>query len=162
MPGSPSQQDSTHSADSLLGDYDLRDLEFSEDEGMLPDRLAFTALFCPSVFKSLLHKAKVTTNMWVAESPADQPQGSHHPHDELFAVPSTAQEFIPCPKLFAEVIQRQWSKLDSLAMLSGHDKKLYCMAPDLEGILQLPSVDTPVASLTSSIVFHSGGLEDGG
>lgn len=154
-PGSPSQQDSTHSTDFLWGDDDLGDPEFSEDEGLLPDKPAFTGLFRPSIFKSLLHKAKVSTNMGVSEAPVVQSQGAHHPHDDLLVVPSTEQEFIPCPKLFAEVIQKQWSQPGSLAAPSGHNKKLYCTALDLDGILQLPSIDAPVANLVSSAVFSN-------
>lgn len=55
------------------------DFEFSEDEGLMPDRPAFTGLFCPSVFKSLLHKAKVVTNIGVVDDLPDQPQGSAAP-----------------------------------------------------------------------------------
>lgn len=105
-------------------------------------------------FKSLLHKAKVTTNIVVSDDQSIQ-QGASHPHDELFTVPKTEQEFIPCPQLFMEVVQRPWVQPSSLLAPNGHDKKLYCSAPNFQGLLHLPSVDAPVASLTSSTVLSN-------
>lgn len=58
------RQESFHSDESVWDD-EHGDKEFLDDEDLAPDRLSFTGLFCPSVFKSLLHKAKVTTNMGV-------------------------------------------------------------------------------------------------
>lgn len=42
-------------------DHYPEDVEFSEDEGQPPEKPVFTGLFRPSVFKSLLNKAKMTT-----------------------------------------------------------------------------------------------------
>lgn len=146
-PESPCQQDSLHSDDSVLEENYQPEFEFSEDEGLMPERPGFTGLFCPSVFKSLLHKAKVSTNVGVVEGSSDQIQGSSNPSKDLFMIPKPEQEFIPCPTLFSEVIQRPWSQPGSLAAPSGHDKNLYCSAPELELLLQLPSVVAPVASI---------------
>lgn len=117
-PDDSSQQDSVHSEDSLLDDEDRRDMEFSDDEGMLPDRLAFTGLFHPSLFKSLLHKAKVTTHLAALEGQPDQQEASHL-HDELFTIPKVEQEFIPCLQLFTEVVQRPWNQPGSLVAPNG-------------------------------------------
>lgn len=81
----------------MLEDDYREDLEFSENEGLLPDRPVFTGLFHPSVFKPLLHKAKLTTNIGVVEGSIEQPQGSTNPHDDLFRIPKPDQEFISCP-----------------------------------------------------------------
>lgn len=126
-----SQQDSVHGEDSLLDDDDHRDMEFSDNEGMLPDRPAFTGLFRLSLFKSLLHKAKRTTNLATSVGQPDQEVASH-PHDELFTVPKTEQNFIPCPQLFTEVIKWPWNLPGSLVVPNGLDKKLYCSAPCLQ------------------------------
>lgn len=104
---SPSQHSSVEDVDSWRGEEDQGDPEFSDNEGVLPDRPAFMGLFCPSVFKSLLHKAKVTTNMGVDETPIDQSQRALNPHGDLFSVSTPDQEFIPCLQLFTEVIQKQ-------------------------------------------------------
>lgn len=64
-------QDSVHSEDSLWNEDDHREMEFSDDEGLLPDRSPLTQLFRPSLFKSLLHKAKVTTNLASSEGQSD-------------------------------------------------------------------------------------------
>lgn len=52
------QHELVSSEDSWQADGDPGDQEFLEDEGVLPDKPAFTALFHPSVFKTLLCKAK--------------------------------------------------------------------------------------------------------
>lgn len=55
---SPSRGEATSSTDSEHGENCPEDIKFSEDEGLLPDALTFTGLFRPSLFKSLLHKAR--------------------------------------------------------------------------------------------------------
>lgn len=43
----------------MLDDDDRGDMEFSDDEGMLPDKPTFLGLFRPSLFKSLLPLSNV-------------------------------------------------------------------------------------------------------
>lgn len=74
-------------------------------------------------------------------------------HDPLFQVSKPDRDVIPCPPLFSEVIQSGWAQPRSLSAPSALDKKLYCSAPELKDILALPSVDAPVAALTSSSVI---------
>lgn len=64
-----SQQDSIHSEDSLLDDDDRGAMEFSDDEGLEPDKPSFTSLFRTSLIKSLLHKAKVSTCLAASDQP---------------------------------------------------------------------------------------------
>lgn len=113
-PDSP-EHDSSHSEGSILEEDYHGDLEFSEDKGMVADKVAFAGLFCPSVFKSLLHKGKLTTNMGVEGISSTQDLDSSNPHNGLFRVPKPEQDFIPCPALFSEVIQRPWNQPGSLA-----------------------------------------------
>lgn len=75
-------------------------------------------------------------------------------------MPKVEQEFILCPQLFSEVVQRPWGIPGSLASLNGLDKKLYCSVLNLQDLLQLPLVDAPVAHLTSSTVL-SNDIADG-
>lgn len=56
--GSPSPQASVHCTNSMLGEDDQLNQELSNDEGIIPDKLTFMGLFCPSLFRSFLHKAK--------------------------------------------------------------------------------------------------------
>lgn len=51
------------SADLGLEDEPQRDTDLSDDDGAPPDVLAFTGLFPQELFKSLLHKAKVTSGL---------------------------------------------------------------------------------------------------
>lgn len=76
------------------------DIEFSEDEGLLPDKPVFTGLFRPAVFKSLLHKAKVTTQFGMATVTSSGVQQPAAPHDTLFQVSKPDRDVIPCPPLF--------------------------------------------------------------
>lgn len=154
-PDSHSHRDSVSTGDSVQGEDDPEDMEFSEDEGLLPDKLAFNGLFRPSLFKSLLHKAKVTTNIGVSGPSPAQAQGAAGLHDVLFKSSTLDKDFIPCPQLFVEVVQTPWSQPGSLTTPSGHDEKFYCLAPELEDLLALPSVDAPVASLSSSSVIST-------
>lgn len=54
---------SVPSEDSILEKGEVDDQELSEDENLTPDKPAFTGLFMPSLFKSLLYKATDVTNM---------------------------------------------------------------------------------------------------
>ncbi|XP_060547808.1 uncharacterized protein LOC132711896 [Pantherophis guttatus] len=133
--------------------------EFSDDEEVTPERPAFATLFRPAVFKTLLRKAKAATNMGTIVNPNLQGSSDTQPHGELFAVPAPDHDYIPCPDLFKEVIKRQWESPGVLSAPSGHDKKLYCADPALEALLNLPSVDPPVVSLSSSAVLSSDAVE---
>lgn len=147
------------SDESGAGDAEQQDPEFSEDEEVVPDRPAFSTLFRLEVFKTLLRKAKIATNMGRIVNPVYQGSGSSQPHGELFAVPAPDQDFIPCPELFKDVIKKQWEAPGVLSAPSGHDKRLYCADPVLEGLLNLPTVDPPVVSLSSSTVLSSDAVE---
>lgn len=68
-------------------------------------------------------------------------------------IPKPDQDFVPCPDLFSQVIQRPWECPGSLSGPTSHDKQMYCSAPELDAMLQLPAVDDPVATLTSSSVL---------
>lgn len=131
------------------------DLEFSEDEGLAPEKPVFTGLFQLAVFKSLLHKAKVTTQFGLITNPSDCTKPVAAPHDTLFQVSKPEKDVIPCPLLFADVVQGALSQPGSLTAPSDLDKQLYCAASELEDILALPSVDALVASLSSPSVVSA-------
>lgn len=90
-------QEYVHSEGSLQDEEYLGDLDLSEDEGMEPDMPAFPGLFKPSLLKSLLHKAKVATNMGLGSAPASQAQDASGPSEHFFRVPKQEPEFVPCP-----------------------------------------------------------------
>lgn len=74
-----SQQEYVHTDDSSLEDEEVhRHMEFSDDEDLLPDRPAFTGLFRPSLFKSLLHKVKMTTHLAASEGLSDPQTHPNH------------------------------------------------------------------------------------
>lgn len=147
------QKEESDSSDSDQAEAEPEDLEFLEDEGLPPDTPAFTGLFRPTLFKSLLHKARLTTNLRAAPEPAASSQPKAGPHDALFKTVNQEKDFIPCPQLFTEVLQTPWGQLGSLTTPSNQDKKPYCAAPELEALLELLSVDPPVASLASPSVI---------
>lgn len=51
------------SAESVSEGEDLAEPDLSENEGLVPDKPAFMGLFKPSLFKSILYKAKVITHL---------------------------------------------------------------------------------------------------
>lgn len=62
---------SVRSDESILEEGELDDQELSEDEDLAPGR---PALFSPSLFKSLLYKARATANLEVAVVPQTHPK----------------------------------------------------------------------------------------
>lgn len=145
----------TSSEESDSGEICPEDVEFSDDEGLPPEKPAFTNLFCPSIFKSLLHKAKIATKFGIAGVPADTADQSSDPHDTLFQVSKPDHDVIPCPPLFADVVKSAFGQPGSLTAPSGLDKCLYAAASELEEVLAMPSVDPPVATLSSSSLMTS-------
>lgn len=139
-------------SDHVREDDMVDDFELSEDEEVVQEKPAFPGLFKPSMFKSLLRKAKIATNMDSSLNQASSSQ-SKGPTSNLFLVPEPDHDFVPCPDLFSQVIQKPWEHPASLSGPNSFDRKLYCSAPELDALLQLPSVDEPVASLTSSTIL---------
>lgn len=150
-----SHAEGASSEESEGGETYPEEVEFSEDEGLPPDKPVFTGLFCPSVFKSLLHKAKVSTKFGIAEVSPDSAAQSSAPHDAVFQVSKLDHDVIPCPPLFIDVIKTAFGQPGSLTAPSGLDKRLYASTSELEDVLSLPSVDPPVASLSSSSLMTS-------
>lgn len=156
---SPPCKESASSIDSKHGEDCPEDIEFSEDEGLLPDAPAFTGLFRPSLLKSLLHKARLTTNLGKNDTPLSKSQIASGPHDLLFRLSKPDKDFIPCPQLFSEVIRNPWTQPGSLTTPSSQDKRLHCAVPELEELLALPSVDAPVVSLSSTSVLSTDSMD---
>lgn len=67
----------------------------------------------------------------------------------LFQEPTVQREVVPAPKLFSDVVLRQWSFPSSGPVPNNLDKQFYNMAPDFSHLLQVPSVDAPVLALSS-------------
>lgn len=69
------------------------------------------------------------------------------------------QECIPSPKLFTDVIQRQWAQPSTSATLSSTDTRFYTIPPELEDLLQWLKIYAPVAALTSLALVPSDVVE---
>lgn len=156
---SPHQRETDSSGGSDQAEEFPEDLEFSEDEGLVPDAPAFIGLFCPALFRSLLHKARLTTNLGAVRVQSATSQPETGLHDALFKQAKQEKDYIPCPQLFADVLQTPWGQPGSLTTPSNLDKKVYCPAPELEALLDLPTVDAPVAALASPSVISSDPLD---
>lgn len=120
---------------SPLEEETHRDLELSEDEGLMPDQPAFAGLFCPSLFKSLLFKAKNTARLGTHLPSPDPTSETADAKDSLFSEPTTEAEVVPSPRLFLDVVQRQWASPGTGSNPSNLDKKFYKMGPDLSKAL---------------------------
>ncbi|XP_032068578.1 uncharacterized protein LOC116505453 [Thamnophis elegans] len=156
----PSLESSALSESSILEDPDQEEQELSEDEDLPPDAPAFSGLFKPSLFKSILHKAKNTTQVGTKPKTMQGTSDSApvNPNASMFNVQAPQQELVPVPDLFMDVIQSQWAQPGSQAAPSGRTRN-YSVDPTLENILVLPSVDPPIAALTSNLVLLAHLLE---
>ncbi|XP_058052191.1 uncharacterized protein LOC131204695 [Ahaetulla prasina] len=134
-----------------LSDEDQKEMELSEYEGMAPPPPA--RLFRPALFKSLLLKAKAAAHLGADSATTES---ALNPSELLFSEPVAEKEEIPSPKLFQDVVQRQWAQPGVLPPPSGTDKRFYNMAPDFLEILQSPTIDDPVAALTSILSSEDG------
>lgn len=141
---------SGHSDQGSLAGADLLDQEMSEDEDLAPDQPAFVGLFKPQLFRSLLHKAKVTTGLGVSRPPDPSQKEGVSQAVPLFEEPTVESEEIPGPKLFRDVLQRQWSSPTSGPSPNAVDRRLYNLEPELTSLLQIPTVDQPVAELSAT------------
>lgn len=83
-------------------------------------------------------------------TPAVDAQQPSTTRDTLFQVSKLDKDAVPCPPLFADIVQSAFCQLGSLTTPSNLDKRLYCAASELDDILVLPTVDAPVAHLTTS------------
>lgn len=113
LTGSPDRSPtrSRCSADLGLEDEPLKDTDLSDDEGAPPDVPALTGLFPQGLFKSLLHKAKVISGL---VDPATTTSASTSTGHGIFSEPVVEQLFIPAPKLFTDVVHKQWFNPASL------------------------------------------------
>lgn len=91
----------------------------------------------------------------MSTAPSDSTTPTTNPHDALFQVSKPQKEVIPCPPLFLDVIQNAFGQPAALTALSALNKRLYCAAPELDTLLALPSVDAPVAQLSSTLPVSS-------
>lgn len=119
----------------------------------MPDQPAFVGLFQPQIFKSLLHKAKTSTKLGITQIPSESAQGSADPANPLFAEPSIESEEVLTPRLFLDIVQRQWTSPGSGPNPSGLDKRLYNTGTEITRALQVPTIDAPVVALTSQLVL---------
>lgn len=137
---------------------DFAEHELSEDKGRSPDKPVFTGLFNPNMFKTLLYKAKTTANLGVAAGASDR-SAEQDPNAHLFTEPVTTQEVVPSPKLFVDIIRKQWNQPRSLSNPSGLDKKMYTVEQEVEDMLKLPAIDAPFTNLASSNILPSDSAE---
>lgn len=137
----------TFSGKESLAGEDIRDQDLSDDEDLSPDLPSFMGLFKPQIFRSLLHKAKTTTSLGLAQKSSKPNPGVVAPSVPLFEEPIFEAEEIPGPKLFKDVLQRQWAFPASGPNPNTLDRQLYNFASDQADLLQLPSVDPPIVAL---------------
>lgn len=135
------------------GEEYLDDIVLSDDDSEETDKPAFQGLFKPALFKSLLRKAKIATNMDLGCNQVSSSSNTAESVNNLFPMPTSDSDYVPWPDLFAQVVKKPWERPGSMSAPNNFDRKLYCASPDLDLLLQLPSVDEPVASLTSSSVL---------
>ncbi|XP_015679209.1 uncharacterized protein LOC107294491 [Protobothrops mucrosquamatus] len=144
--GPVSPFNSSRSRRSFTGDDEQRELGLSEDEDLPPDPPTFTGLFNPALFKSLLHKARSTAQLGPEGIPEAEPSTSQGPTSKICSEPTFTQQYIPCPPLFLNEVQRQWGTPAHFPPPGGTDKQLFNVAPALSEVLEVPTVDEPLAT----------------
>lgn len=68
----------------------------------------------------------------------------------LFLEHTSEAAVVPSPKMFVDLITRQWASLGAGPNPTSAEKTIYNVAPDLAKSIQVPSIDAPVAALHSS------------
>lgn len=131
----------------------------SDDEDLFPDQPAFIGLFKPQIFRSLLHKAKITMGLGLPLPKSSYSATGVGP-SSLFEEPTFEAEEIPGPKMFKDVVTRQWSAPVSGPNPNTVDRHLYNLDFDFSSILQVPAVDPPIVALSTSSVL-TGPPEEG-
>lgn len=88
-------------------DGKIKDAEFSGDEEAVPEKPSFSGLFQPAHFKILLTKDKSSaTFATLSATPA--PAIASTLADSFFTEQAVEMDTVPAPKLFLDVVQRQW------------------------------------------------------
>lgn len=101
-----------------------------------------------------MHKAKITTCL-VPSRPVPSAQGEEGvPSVPLFKESVFEAEEIPGPKLFRDVLTRQWSSLALGPNPNLLDRRLYNLAPELASLLQIPSIDPLIVVLWASLMWR--------
>ncbi|XP_070605564.1 uncharacterized protein [Erythrolamprus reginae] len=149
---------SIHSRKNLWDDEEQTEARLYEDEGGAAERPAFTGLFNPVLFKTLLYKAKATAGIGEPAT-SDASLALSEPNSLVFSEPAIEKEEIPTPKLFMDVVQRDWALPGSHLTLSGMEKQLYNMASNFTTALEMPTIDGPVMALASP-TFMSNDTDD--
>ncbi|XP_058049789.1 uncharacterized protein LOC131203498 [Ahaetulla prasina] len=140
---SPSEAESSPSMEDEQWDQEL-----SEEEGFLPEQPMFKGLFRPHLFKALLSKAKAVTKQGLIGEQGACPE--QDPADMLFSEPTVETETVPAPKLFLDMIKKQWEAPAALPNMSSLERRFFNTASDLMELLRVPEVDDPVLALASS------------
>ncbi|XP_039201699.1 lamina-associated polypeptide 2-like [Crotalus tigris] len=156
--GPVSQFNSSMSRTSFTGDEEQRELGLSEDEDLPPDPPAFTGLFNPDLFKSLLQKATSTAQLGPEGVPEAEPSTSQGPTGCSEA--TFTQQDIPCPSFFLSEVQKQWGTPGNFSVPGKTIKNLFNVAPALSDVLAVPMVDEPLATTFVPNFTSSGDIAD--
>lgn len=131
---------SQRSQSLLSGEEGQKDMELSEDEGLIPDHPIFTGLFLPVLFKSLLFKALIQPVWgWI-----------------ILAQIQLWLHWTPLNPASQNRLQRLRSFPHHkclLAPILPPVTRFYSVGPELTRALQIPAVDAPVAVLQSSLAI---------
>lgn len=105
----PAEAEDSASQDSLSEGEIPVDQDLSEDEGLEPDQPSFVGLFRPQMFRSLLYKARAVTKLGGSQPSATSTVPTPDLASALFQESTVQAEVIPAPKLFSDVVNRQWA-----------------------------------------------------
>lgn len=145
--GPYSPEHSTRSQCYLLEGELQGEGDFSDYEWEPLCILVFKGLFNPALFKPFL--AKAHSAALLGKDSASQEQGEQEGTEQ-----ATETDAIPIPRMFLDVIKRQWASSALYSRPSNMENMLYSVDSERLDVVQVQKVDTPVAVLISSTTRH--------
>ncbi|XP_013927219.1 PREDICTED: uncharacterized protein LOC106553274 [Thamnophis sirtalis] len=113
---------------------------------MPPSKPTFSGLFQPSLFKSLLFKAKVLGKFGGKPSESlVQPQAISS--ETIFADQAIEADMVPTPKTFLDLVKPQWEFPTSGPIPTSNDKTFFNVDKDMAQVLLQPTINAPVTAL---------------
>ncbi|XP_070591658.1 uncharacterized protein [Erythrolamprus reginae] len=133
------------------GDSD-KEYEFSEDENT-PEQQPVAGLFKPTLFRTLLFKAKQVMDLQGAAKTPEAEAGKTSA--SLLREPQPESDHIPASHIFVEGVKKPWQHPAAAQGPSNLERKFYTFDEEVEKLLEFPPIDQPVVTLVSSALVPS-------
>ncbi|XP_070607231.1 uncharacterized protein [Erythrolamprus reginae] len=140
------------SEDPDFGEDSDKEYEFSEDENT-PEQQPVAGLFKPTLFRTLLFKAKQVMDLQGAAKTPEAETGKTSA--SLLREPQPESDHIPASHIFVEGVKKPWQHPAAAQGPSNLERKFYTFDEEVEKLLEFPPIDQPVVTLVSSALVLS-------